>query len=87
MKVIWKYPIIPSPFTLELPDGAEILHIDIQVHRPFLWVLVDPSAPKRRYEFRIYGTGQEITLDNLRYIATFQQAGFVWHVFLVTHGN
>lgn len=75
-------------FTLELPLGAIPLHVDVQQrapHLPSMWVLVDVDE-KRTVErrFVVVGTGtqdEEPPASKSEYIGTFQDAGFVWHIF------
>lgn len=84
-RVIYKYPFHLGDFTLQMPQDAEILHLDCQRGplSPTLWVLVDPSLPYADRRFHIYGTGHPIFADPgtfLTYIGTWQMDGYVWHL-------
>lgn len=80
MNAIWKYPVyVDDLFELEMPVGAAILTIQLQDRHPCLWALVDTSAPVERRKLAVRGTGLAIEA-NLRYIGTFQQPPFVWHL-------
>jgi hypothetical protein len=73
-------------FTLELPLHSVPLHVDVQQrapHRPSMWVLVNVDEPRTtKKEFVFVGTGsQGAEPPATGYIGTFQDAGFVWHVF------
>lgn len=85
---IFKYKAsLFDSFILEMPEGAKILSVQTQNNIPFIWALVNPSAPLRKRTFRLAGTGHEIreTLKQLDFIDTFQMADgrLVFHVFEV----
>ena len=70
--IIYKYPVIlEERFELDIPEGAEILSVQMQRGKPKLWALVDPDINKVKREFLIIGTGNPIyyPLKNLRYIS------------------
>ena len=84
MRTIWKYNFeITDVLAIEMPRGAEIIHIDTQSDVPSLWALVDPEAGKEGRRFRIFGTGHPIDSSTLSYLGTFQTNGgqLVFHVF------
>lgn len=85
MKTIYKYPIQDDFTVLELPKDAEILTIQTQNGKPFIWVLHNPNEPKVRWEFIIKATGENIEedLSKKNYIGTFQmmEGMLVWHLF------
>jgi hypothetical protein len=82
MRTIWKFPFeIADDIPLELPVGAEVVHVDTQGGQPCIWALVDPEAPKEKQHFRIHGTGHPIDDPEFQYVASFQQSRFVWHLF------
>uniref|UniRef100_A0A6M3Y387 DUF7352 domain-containing protein n=1 Tax=viral metagenome TaxID=1070528 RepID=A0A6M3Y387_9ZZZZ len=86
MHKIFKYPI-PADDYLEigLPEGAQILKVDCQFDKPYLWALVDPLAPTKVRKFRLVGTGHPISepLENLMFHGTFQLHGgsLIFHIF------
>lgn len=98
MRVIYRYEIDLDAaakdegyFSLELPLGSEPLHVAVQErapHAPSLWALVDPERPPIKRKFLLAGTGTEhkdfFGSKWNRYIGTFQQHGFVWHVWEVS---
>lgn len=90
MKTIHKYPLaVAETQTLELPVGAQIIHLGVQGGRItlpelMLWVLVDTEAVGYDlHTFRIVGTGREVGADcgPANHIGTVQMGEFVWHVF------
>jgi hypothetical protein len=85
MKTIWKYPFsVADRFTLSMPEGAQILHVDLQSGIPCLWALVIPERPPTEVGFRVFGTGHPFLGGlgaNLVHVGTFQQGPLVWHVF------
>lgn len=71
---------------IELPLDYEILALQTQNGKPYLWILVDPNKPKETEMFEIYGTGHEIHYDmgiDREYVGTWQEQGglLVWHLF------
>jgi len=83
-KTVYKYGVeIEDEFTVHLPQGAEILTVQIQHGRPFMWALVDPSARPESRRFRLAGTGHPINNGALTYINTFQIEGgmLIFHLF------
>jgi len=81
MKTIYKYPLTSKDSTLMLPKDAEILTVKLQNGTPTLWVLVNPHTSELEERcIRIFGTGWEVN-DNMKYIETYMEEYFVWHVF------
>lgn len=88
MKTIWKYKLtLNSPYIIGMPEGAEILTVQVQNGNPCLWVKVDTEAELEERVFYVFATGQEIDFDGqdiyLTYIGTFQlyDGALVFHVF------
>ena len=80
-KQIWKYSL---ENIIEMPKGAEILTIDIQNGQMFnaqMWVKVDTENEVEKRMFEVIGTGQNFDDTNRKYIGTYQDGPFVWHVF------
>jgi hypothetical protein len=77
---IWKYPLIPGPQGIEMPEGAIILSAQMQGRDPQLWVQVKPSRAKATRRIAVVGTGHAAP-DDAKFIATFQIGPLVWHVF------
>lgn len=83
--VIYKYHINTAERDLlNLPIGAEILSVQVQNGRIYLWALVDEMARLEPRLFAVYGTGNKMPnarRDVGKFLATLQLDGFVWHVF------
>lgn len=80
-KQIWKYSL---ENVIEMPKGAEILTIDIQNGQMFnaqMWVKVDTENEVEKRMFEVIGTGQNFDDTNKKYVGTYQEGPFVWHVF------
>ena len=80
-KQIWKYSL---ENVIEMPKGAEILMIDIQNGQMFnaqMWVKVDTENEMEKRIFEVIGTGQNFDDTNKKYVGTYQDGPFVWHVF------
>jgi hypothetical protein len=87
MKTIYKYSIgVTDMQTVEMPEGAEILTVQVQHGTPCLWAIVDPqrSQTKKR-SIKMFGTGQPVNYEfhGCKYIGTVQMNGgqLVWHYF------
>ena len=80
MKTIYKYELRSQDASIKLPLGAEILTVQIQDGRPMIWALVDPESVLVDRFISIVGTGWQVE-DNTKYICTFMEGYFVWHVF------
>lgn len=80
-RIVFKYKIDISGFQLDLPEGAKILKIDLQAGVPQMWIMFDENKRTRPSKFSVYGTGHEIRPESVLHVGTFQQEGFVWHVF------
>ena len=84
MRVIYKYPInlIATPHSI--PDGYQVVKVEIQPGTgPCMWALVDTSAPTRERVFGVMPTGQAI-LPGFKYLGSWQQPPYVWHLFDIT---
>lgn len=85
-RAIWKYPLIEGrkqgrKHVIAMPRGAHILSLQRQGMSPTLWALVDPDAEKVERVFEIVGTGWTVDVSHLAYVGTWQDGGFVWHLF------
>lgn len=86
---IWKFPLpveVDEYVEMELPKDACVLTAQIQDGRPTLWAMVnpDPRCPVETRRFKWVATGEpNVDFYNLHYIATVQNAGFVYHLFRV----
>lgn len=92
MHTVYKYAIpIDDHFTINLPQGAQLLSVQAQHDTPCIWALVDPSAPIEARSFRLAGTGHPIHDNELegtfKHVGSFQMRGgtLVFHLFEVTH--
>lgn len=68
--------------SVSMPVGSIILSIQVQKGVICLWAMVDKEETEKedRY-FRIYGTGEEVTQSEGRFLATVQLDHFVFHIF------
>jgi len=86
-RIIYKYPFpIKDSFLLTLPEGAVILHADMQGQQPCIWAEFNKQEVMgRQRPFHVVGTGFDIP-DHLTYRATLQSPPFVWHLYEDIHG-
>lgn len=93
MKMVCRFPIHfgPTTGTLEMgmPEGAEILCVQMQDTGPTIWALVDPMRPTSARRIIIVGTDHGMPKQDYDvwrvYIGTFQwpmmEGSLVFHVF------
>lgn len=82
MSVVWKYELeISDEQVVEMPQGAELLHIAYQYGKLALWARVIPNAglPIERRVILVRGTGHPIWTQP--YVGTVLTGALVWHVF------
>ena len=86
MSTIWKYAIpVADKFTLDMPKGAKIISLQVQLGAPCIWAIVDPDLREKEREFVVVGTGHELPDYPVEFIGTFQvnNGQLVFHVFEV----
>ncbi len=84
MKTIYKFPLnMNEKFNkLEMPNGAEILTMQLQYGIPCIWAVVDTKQPKVRRTFMQVGTGEEMHPNvEHSFIGTYQIQTLVFHLF------
>lgn len=84
MKTIHKYPLRPSDSTLlSIPEGAQVLCVQVQHDQPYIWVLVESDRHPESRLFRMVGTGHPMPEEVKEYIGSFQLLGgnLVFHLF------
>jgi len=87
MRKIFKYPLMIADYQeIDLPESAEILHVDNQRDQICLWasVVADRKEDKIKTKIRIAGTGHPIEdYGTLRHLGTVKlsHGDLVFHVF------
>jgi hypothetical protein len=87
MRTIWKFELDYSALdfqqTIDMPSGAEIIHVDIQNGKICIWVICSTIVKTETRMFYIIGTGHRIPEYVYKYIGTVQIPGIldVWHIF------
>jgi hypothetical protein len=84
MKTIYKYPIeIVASQEVEMPISAEVIHAGLDPQgAPCVWATVRTDNKMEAFTIYIVGTGQSIPIMARRHVGSFNQALFVWHVFV-----
>jgi hypothetical protein len=86
-RTIWKFQVpVNDDIAVEMPKGAEILHIDAQEDVPCIWAMVDPTNDLHTRRFRMYGTGHPMHVDEVEtHVGSFMlyNGQLVFHVFEV----
>jgi hypothetical protein len=85
-KTIWKYILcVAGRQTFPMPDGAQVLSVQMQGNDVCMWAMVDPRARKKCRTFHVFCTGHEISDPyDLCHVGTVQDFGgspLVFHVF------
>lgn len=87
LQVIYKYeiPVIGEAFELDLPIGHAICDINQQNDKLYMWVLINPDAPKQSLKLMVVGTGWVMQdCFNMWFMKTVHMTnGLVWHLFEV----
>jgi len=80
---IWAFsiPSGSSAFQLEMPRGAQVVHIGIVKGVPSILARVKPDTETEIRRFALFGTADDIPADVGRYLGTFEDGGYIWHVF------
>lgn len=78
-KIIWKYEVQSQP--IYMPMDAKILSVQMQNGRPQIWAMGDTSYDMEARTLVVIGTGQSFDDTNHKYIGTYQDDPFVWHLF------
>jgi hypothetical protein len=59
---------------------AHLLHFSVLSNVPTIWYVGDDSPDRERHDFLILRTG-DLWPDNFPYWLTYDDNGFLWHVF------
>jgi hypothetical protein len=79
-RTIWKYVLVDSDPTIEVPAGARVIEFAIQDDRLCVWAIVDPTEPRVIRKFHVVGTGA-LFEDWWVYRGTVHRpSGLVWHL-------
>jgi hypothetical protein len=85
VKQIWKYKV---ENVIEMPLDAEILDVQLQNGQMFnacIWAKVNPENELEKRKFVVIGTGHSFDDTNHKYIGTYQDGPFVWHLFEIVN--
>jgi hypothetical protein len=86
MRQIWKFPIsvVRQNQLIAMPAVSEVIDAQIQNGTLCLWAIVDTTSPAGNVRVDVIGTGWDVPDDVSAsdHVATVQDIGFVWHVFL-----
>ena len=68
---------------VKLPEGFELLSLQVQDHQPTMWYICDSEAPHVETEIMMCGTGWnlESEIKKKNYLGTLQNGPLVWHFF------
>ena len=78
---IWKYQLerTPAPQRIQMPAGAQVVHVAMQHEHFTLWAHVDPERPPAPRSFIVVGTGTAIPPMH-EHRGTVQIEEYVFHV-------
>lgn len=89
MRTIWKFSLAGvEQQTIEAPNGAEALCVQLQNGEPFLWAAVSPENSTIQYQVWMRGTGHNCDNIEGKYLGTFQLNNglLVFHVYTNMEG-
>ena len=90
MMAVYNYPIraqLCEPTEVEMPEGAQVLHVDMQHGMPCVWALVDTGdVPKVRRGFVVVGTGHSFNAEGATFLNTMFHGELVFHAFELAKG-
>ena len=90
-RTVWKFPLaLQGLISVGMPEGAEILHLDMQGRVPTIWALVEPERPDVMRRFQLVGTGAPLAESDgfpVTHIGTCFDGPFVWHLFEAKDGS
>ncbi len=87
MKAVWKFPLaVETHQSVRMPQGAELLSLQVQHEVPCIWALVDEDADLVVRDFLTFGTGHtniHPRTPGSDFVGTYQISGgdLVFHVF------
>ena len=82
---IYKYPVpVADEFSIQVPEAARLLDVQVQRGSVQLWAMVAPDARMVTRKFALRGTGHDASgLGFAAHVGTFQLDGgaLVFHLF------
>ena len=89
MQAVYKYPIETTDYQwVPMPNGAEILCVQVQRGQPCLWAKVETAdwVPVVKRAIIVVGTGHKFEGVGYKYIGSYKlhDGDFVGHVFEAT---
>ena len=81
-QTIWKYPLaITDEQLLDMPEGAQLLTVQVQGDQLVLWAQVCPDHPTVNRRIVIFGSAHPMDCAYGKYVATVQTGSLVLHVY------
>jgi hypothetical protein len=82
-RVVYKYELTPEVGAIVIPEGSQLLHVDVQGDKAYVWALVDSDADDCYRRLVVVATGQPLPKDvgAAEHIGTFVVNGLVFHAF------
>jgi hypothetical protein len=91
---VWRFPLVIKEGLLELdvPAGAELLHVGFLNTEPSLWARVDTEAPKEKLRFHVVLTGRGAPPpENAKHFQSLMppkaRGTVIWHFFVAPRGE
>ncbi len=82
MKVIWKYEL--NDEHIYVPRNSKVLCVKLQHGTPCVWILVeDYDENVNLLQFQVVETGEEFDITDRKYVGTYEEGPYIWHVFEV----
>lgn len=91
MRTVWKAKLeFAEKLTMKVPQGANVLCVQVHHGVPCMWLEVDDTLPKEKRTFLLVASGDKMPQGAiLAYKGTFQkdEGNLVYHVFELIHSG
>lgn len=81
-RTVWKFLVKPTK-NLDLPMGWEVVDVSAKGDEVFMWVMLDPNAPRHREVFVSIPTGGVVPDDADHVGSWHMDDGLVFHLFVL----
>lgn len=86
-KYVWPPDAVTSDVEIEMPRGAQILHVGNQNETICIWARVDLDAAMEARKFAVCGTGSPCPAYSHIGTVLLEGGGYVFHVFDLSLGR
>ena len=82
MKTVHKFPINPGNNTIKVQRTGVPRHVGLDPSGvACIWIEVETTEAPIARNFYAHGTGHKLSLHALKFVGTYVEGSFVWHVY------